>query len=145
MQHTHTITVRSIFSQIFNAIIHMRHTTYNLQNTHAIETKPHTHMPPSGQSPLRSIINAIIHMRQTTYFLQNTHSTGKKAHRVRCLQVPSRNERRLTAVFEVNVQSVNVPVPPVMYTAPPYKGTTTKPHTRTHTCHRQVNLLSDRS
>ena len=67
---------------IFNAIIYMRHTTYSLQNTHAIETEPHTHthMPPSGQSSLRSIFNAIIHMRHTTYKLQNTHAIESKPH-----------------------------------------------------------------
>ena len=106
---------------IFHTIIHMRHRTYRLQNTHAIETKPHTHthtchrqvkflsdrsstqsftcatrltnckihtrsietkprthVPPSGQSSLRSIFNAIIHMRHTTYSLYNTHAIETK-------------------------------------------------------------------
>ena len=66
--------------------------------------------------------------------------------------MPKSDEQRLTAVFDVNEQLAKVPDAPgapdpllMMKTAPPYKGTTTKPHTRTHTCHRQVNLLSDRS
>ena len=120
--HTHThmpSSGQSPLRSIINAIIHMRHTTYRLQNTHAIETGPHTHthaivrsifsqidlqrnhshaphdlhtaqytrdrnkaihthMPPSGQSSLRSIFNAIIHMRHTTYYLQNTHAIDTK-------------------------------------------------------------------
>ena len=78
---THT-TVRSIFTQMFHAIVHIRHTTNILQNTHAIETKPHTntHMPPSGQSSLRSTFNAVIHMRHTTYSLQNTHAIETEPH-----------------------------------------------------------------
>merc|ERR1711991_492680 len=129
-QQCHTNTPpsgQSSLRSIFNAIIHMRHTTYSLQNTHAIETEPHTHthththtchrqvnllsdrsstqsftcatrltdckihtqskqsnththMPPSGQSPLRSIFNAIIHMRHTTYPLQNANAIEGKRH-----------------------------------------------------------------
>ena len=42
--HTHMpLSGQSSLRSIFNAIIHMRHTTYQLQKTHAIETKPHTH------------------------------------------------------------------------------------------------------
>ena len=59
--HTHTHTHvppsgQSSLNLICNAIIHMRHTTYRLQNTHAIETKPHTHR----DATVRSIFNAII-------------------------------------------------------------------------------------
>ena len=39
--HTHTHRQVIFLRSIFNAIIHMRHTTYSLQ-IHAIETKPHT-------------------------------------------------------------------------------------------------------
>ena len=112
-------------------------------NSTSLQKKNNNNATPSGQSSLRSIFNAIIHMRHTTYRLQNTHAieTGPHTHTttVRWLQVPWRCEEGLTAEFEANVQSVNVPVPWEMKTAPPYKkGITTMPH-------RQVNLLSDRS
>ena len=38
---------------IFTAIIHMRHTTYRLQNIHAVEIKPHT------QATVRSLFSQI--------------------------------------------------------------------------------------
>ena len=142
---------------IFNAIIHMRHTTYPLQNTHAIETEPHTHTChrqinlfsdwSSTQSftcatrltyckihkqekqshththaTVRSIFSQIDLQRNHSHAphdLQAAKYTRKRNRAthtiaVRCLQVPWRYERRLTAVFEVNEQSVNVPDPPLM-------------------------------
>ena len=52
----------------------------------------------------------------------------------------SRYERRLTAVFEVNEQFRKVPdaPDPEMETAPPYKGTTTMPHTQKHATVRSI-------
>ena len=120
---------------IFHTIIHMRHTTYTLHNIHTRNRNKaaHTQMPPSGKVSLRSILNVIIHMRHTTYRLQNTHisNRNKATHTttVRCFRVPESDEQRLTSVFEVNMQSLNVPVPSEIETAPPYNGATTKPGT----------------
>ena len=121
--HTHThatvshVSLRSIFNaishrsqihnihmrSIFNAITTTRLTDCKIHTRNRNKaTHTHTHTP-SGQSSLRSIFNAIIHMRHTTYPLQNTHAI-ENAH-----------------------------------------TTHTHTHTHTHTCHRQVNLLSDRS
>ena len=63
---------QSSLRSIFNAIIHMRHTTYSLQNTHAIETRPHRDT--AVRSILSQIFNAIVHMRHMTYLLQNRHA-----------------------------------------------------------------------
>ena len=56
-----------------------RHTTYFLQNTHAIETKPpHTHMPPFNL--ISDLQRNHSHMRHTTYSLQNTHAIETSHH-----------------------------------------------------------------
>ena len=75
-------TIRSIFSQIDPQRNHSHapHDLLSAKYTRNRHKTTHTHMPPSGQSSLRSIFNAIIHMRHTTYMLQNTHAIESKPH-----------------------------------------------------------------
>ena len=145
---------QSSLRSIFNAIIHMHHTTYILQNTHAIETKPRTHT----HATIRSIFS------QTD--LQHNHS-----HAPHDLQTAkyTRNRNKATNTQTCHCQMLGSALK--IWTATTYgsiwsEWTVCKgswcPWSRdenstslqrnnnkainTDTCHRHhVNLLSDRS
>ena len=125
---------QSSLRSIFNAIIHMRQTTYALQNTHTIETKPHTHthMPPSGQSSLRPIFNAIIHMRHTTYSLQNTHAKYTR-NRHKATHTTTTVRSIFSQIFNAVVHMCHT-----TYFLQSADGIDTS-----HAHHREVNLVSD--
>ena len=116
--HTHTYaTVGSIFSQIDlqRTHSHAPHDLHPAKNTHAIEqriTHTHTHATVRSIFSQIDLLRCHSHACQTTYCAATcTRNSNKAAHTPPpsdvCKRLQEIHERRLTAVFEVNVQSVN--------------------------------------
>ena len=127
----------------------MRHTTYSLRNTHAIESKPHT-PPPSDVSKILQDMNDDLRqnlkwMNSLQRFLMPLFQRCKQhlptmeqqqRQTQRCQdQVNLLSDRSSTQSFTCTTRLTCCNI----HT----RSIETKP--RTHRCHRQVKFLSDRS